>query len=93
VTEWEPREALLAGPDGLDTIRALLDNCVRGSGRIATESASSPPLDADVLALEVGADQAPAVGELLRQAGFGDVETRRDLAGIERVVIGRREGA
>jgi hypothetical protein len=30
------------------------------------------------------------VTALLAQAGFGDVEARRDLAGIERVVVGRR---
>ena len=42
------------------------------------------------LALEVGEGQAEAVAELLREAGFGEVETRRDLAGIERVVVGRR---
>jgi methylase of polypeptide subunit release factors len=40
--------------------------------------------------LEIGEGQAEAVGGLLRGAGFGDVETRRDLAGIERVVVGRR---
>ena len=45
---------------------------------------------ATFIALEVGLGQAGAVGELLAQAGFGDVETVRDLAGIERVVVGRR---
>ena len=73
VTEWEPREALLAGPDGLDAIRSLLD--VGPPGRC--------------LALEVGEEQAQAAGALIREAGFGQVETRKDLAGIERVVVGR----
>ena len=72
VTQWEPREALLAGPDGLDAIRACLVEPVRAN-----------------LALEVGEGQAGPVGELLREAGFGSVEVRADLAGIERVVIGR----
>ena len=29
------------------------------------------------------------VAELVRRAGFGNIEARRDLAGIDRVVIGR----
>jgi release factor glutamine methyltransferase len=73
VTKWEPREALLAGLDGLDAIRAFL----------------SEPLRADV-ALEVGEGQAGPVAGLLRDAGFGDIEVRTDLAGIERVVSGRQ---
>ncbi len=40
------------------------------------------------LAVEVGEGQAVAVGELMREAGFVTVEVRRDLAGIERVVVG-----
>jgi release factor glutamine methyltransferase len=74
VTEWEPREALLAGPDGLDAIRALIPAC-----------ANAPGL---TVALEVGEGQAPAVGDLLRAAGFASTGARRDLAGIERVVVG-----
>ncbi len=73
VTEWEPREALLAGADGLDAIRELV-----------------PKIDAGTLALEVGAGQAEVVAALLAQAGFGETQTRRDLAGIERVVWGVR---
>jgi release factor glutamine methyltransferase len=75
VTEWEPREALLAGEDGLDTIRAAIP---------------AAAMVAPALALEVGAGQAPAVSELLFEAGFGTVETRSDLAGIPRLVWGRR---
>jgi release factor glutamine methyltransferase len=75
VTEWEPREALLAGPDGLDVLRVAIPAAVG---------------IAPVLALEVGVGQAPAVSELLLEAGFGAVETRPDLAGIPRVVMGRR---
>ncbi|HWA54502.1 MAG TPA: peptide chain release factor N(5)-glutamine methyltransferase [Solirubrobacterales bacterium] len=78
VREWEPREALLAGADGLDAIRAVVP-ALAGS--------------AEVLALEVGAGQAGAVGELLFAAGFGAIETRADLAGIARVVIGRGEAS
>jgi release factor glutamine methyltransferase len=74
VTEWEPREALLAGLDGLDAIRALLD--------------AQP--EAERLALEIGEGQVDAVTELMREGGFSTIEARKDLAGIERVVVGRR---
>jgi release factor glutamine methyltransferase len=69
----EPREALFGGEDGLDVIRRLV------------RAAAGIPF----LALEVGATQASAVAELVRQGGWADVETVRDLAGHERVVVGR----
>jgi len=72
VTEWEPREALLAGPDGLDAIRALFE-----AGPLANR-----------VALEVGAGQAETVSGLMREAGFGQIEGRKDFAGIDRVVVG-----
>ena len=76
ITKFEPREALVAGPTGLESIAALL-------AAVARERRP------DAIALEVGAGQAPEVGGLVRDAGFAEVETRRDLAGIERVVVGR----
>jgi release factor glutamine methyltransferase len=85
VTRWEPRRALLAGPDGLDAFRSLLSDPVRSLCRSESQTANGGP----VIALEVGEGQALAVGELLRDAGFGAVETRLDLAGIERVIIGK----
>jgi release factor glutamine methyltransferase len=88
VTQWEPREALLSGADGLDAIRALVLELERTSSRIAGANAFEPP----VVALELGEGQAGAVAGLLREAGFSETEARRDLAGIERVVIGRRPG-
>lgn len=78
VTEWEPREALLAGADGLDVLRAVVP-------ALATVTRT--------LALEIGAGQAAAVGELLRMAGYRAIESRPDLAGIERLVVGRKEAA
>jgi release factor glutamine methyltransferase len=45
---------------------------------------------APFLALEHGAGQADAVEGILRAAGFTEVERIRDLAGIERVAVGRR---
>jgi len=86
VTEWEPREALLAGADGLDAIRTLLaDERVRSLSRPARQRAN-----ATAIALEVGAGQSAAASALMREAGFGTVETRPDLAGIPRVVWGRK---
>jgi release factor glutamine methyltransferase len=83
VTRWEPRQALLAGADGLDAIRELIAALAVHSSRYAAVTNSA-------VALEVGAGQADPVAELMREAGFLAVETRRDLAGIERVVVGER---
>jgi release factor glutamine methyltransferase len=43
-----------------------------------------------LLALEGGFDQAPAVEELLAANGFSEIARSKDLAGVERVVSGRR---
>jgi release factor glutamine methyltransferase len=82
VTQWEPREALLAGPDGLDAYRTFIP---RSAGLLCCYADQR----SGGLAVEVGEGQAPAVAALMREAGFGGVEMRRDLAGIERVVVGR----
>jgi release factor glutamine methyltransferase len=85
VTQWEPREALLAGPDGLDAYRAFIPECSRYLHRYAEQMTGA-------LAVEVGEGQAESVGALMRESGFGGIETRRDLAGIERVVVARWVG-
>ena len=73
----EPRAALTGGPDGLQAYRALAPAL---TGRLAR---------AGLVAFEVGAGQAPAVAGLLRKAGFEGIETRRDLAGVERCVLAK----
>ena len=78
IVRHEPREALVPGPTGLEAIEALL-------GRLAVGE-----LGAGAVGLELGAGQAATVAELVRRAGFERVETRPDLAGIERVVVGLR---
>ncbi len=55
--------------------------------RLVAAAAASP---ARLLALEVGAGQAAEVAQAVRRAGFGEVELVADLAGIDRVVVGRR---
>lgn len=77
IREHEPREALVAGPGGLEAIEALVGR-IGDSGRLP-----------QAIALEVGAGQASVVAELVASSGFASVESRRDLAGIERVVTGR----
>jgi release factor glutamine methyltransferase len=76
IARHEPPGALFAGEDGLDVIRRLVPAAAAAGARL--------------LAIELGEGQAPAVAALLRQAGFAGVEARRDLAAIERVVVGRR---
>lgn len=68
----EPRQALASGPDGLRDLRAIV------------AAAPAHLLPGGWLLLEHGHDQAPAVRALLRAAGLGHVQSRRDLAGIER---------
>jgi release factor glutamine methyltransferase len=89
VTQWEPREALLAGPDGLDAYRALFGGHATAAGGVRPFSPSGLERT-NAVAVEVGEGQAGAVAELMGEAGFGRAEVRRDLAGIERVVVGER---
>jgi release factor glutamine methyltransferase len=93
VTQWEPREALLAGEDGLDAYRELLAPLDEGPAECLrpTFSDQAMPLgQATAIAVEIGPGQAVEVAELLRDAGFGEIEVREDLAGIERVLVGER---
>jgi release factor glutamine methyltransferase len=78
VRDFEPRLALDGGADGLQVTRRLIAE----AGRYLTPGG--------LLALEGGFDQAPAVAELLKNAGFSQIARARDLAGIERVVSGRK---
>lgn len=68
----EPRSALTAGTDGLDDLRTLITQ--------APDHLSA----GGWLLLEHGHDQARAVRSLLTQVGFVCVNSRKDLAGIER---------
>ena len=79
IVRYEPALALRAGPAGLDVIGRLLP--------------AAGATEALMVALEVGAGQAGAVAALTRDAGFAAVEAVRDLAGVERVVVGRRHSA
>lgn len=74
----EPRSALTAGPDGLDDLRRI----------VAGAPAHLAP--GGWLLCEHGSTQHDAVAQLLRAAGFEQVETRRDLADRPRCTGGRR---
>jgi len=68
----EPASALVAGADGLDDIRQIVRD---GPSHLA---------EGGWLLLEHGHDQAPAVRRLLEARGFAEVQSRVDLAGIQR---------
>ena len=68
----EPLQALASGEDGLDDIRTIIEQapaCLKSGGW---------------LLLEHGHDQAEAVRALFQQAGWKNVQSRQDLAGIAR---------
>jgi release factor glutamine methyltransferase len=71
---YEPRLALTAGDDGLTFYR-----------RIATESPAWLKAHGAVM-VEIGATQRAAVEGLFRNAGFSQIHSVADLAGIERVI-------
>jgi len=73
----EPLQALSSGIDGLDDLRAV----------IAQAPACQKP--GGWLLLEHGYDQAEAVRQLLQVKGFVEVQSRKDLVGIERCSGGR----
>ena len=80
VRDFEPREALDGGEDGLDCIRVLVQD---------GPEFLSP---GGFMALEVGDGQASVVVELMRD-GFENVEVHKDYAGRDRIVIGFTKAA
>ncbi len=71
----DPATALFGGTDGLEIVWRFIESC-------------APYLTADgLIALELHHDQAREVVARLQSAGFRNIETARDLAGIERFVI------
>jgi release factor glutamine methyltransferase len=74
IREREPRVAVVAEDDGFALLRRL-------TGQLG---------ETPFVAMEFGFAQEEFVVGLLREAGYSDVTTRRDLAGIERVAVARR---
>ncbi|WP_263262724.1 peptide chain release factor N(5)-glutamine methyltransferase [Pseudomonas sp. RIT-PI-S] len=74
---FEPSSALVSGDDGLDDIRQII--------AMAPEHLSP----GGWLLLEHGFDQAAQVRELLAKHGFEQIESQEDLAGHQRVTLGR----
>lgn len=75
--QFEPRAALAAGPDGLDAIRRIIGQAARFL------------VQGGWLLMEHGYDQAAAARSLFQSAGYSEVLSASDLAGIERVTAGR----
>lgn len=75
ISEWEPRQALDGGPDGLSAITRLVRDCGARVG---------PGL----LVLEVGEDQADAVVRLAKDAGAAS-HALADSSGTNRYVVAR----
>ena len=75
IAAHEPALALFAGPEGMDAFV-----------RLAPAASAS---GATWVATECGFGQAESVAALMRKSGYG-TEFRRDLAGIDRVVVAWR---
>jgi len=74
----EPAVALSPGGDGLGAFRTIV------------AGAYARLLSGGILGVEHGHDQSEAVRTLFADAGFTAIEARRDLAGIPRIVAGRK---
>jgi release factor glutamine methyltransferase len=77
VRDWEPREALVPGPRGLEAYEAIVVDVQQW---LVHDGA---------LVLEIGAGQGASVTTLVRDSGFATASVHRDLAGCDRVVVAR----
>ncbi len=73
--QFEPNNALSSGIDGLDALRQL----VNSSGRVGKPGCR--------VLFEHGYEQASRVRALLQQHGYTHIETKQDLAGLDRVTL------
>ena len=78
VKDFEPMNALDGGEDGLDFYRAIVEQ-----GREWLK-------DGGWLFFEIGYDQGEDLRNLLQKSGYTAIEIRQDLAGLDRVALGRK---
>ncbi|MDD3221958.1 MAG: peptide chain release factor N(5)-glutamine methyltransferase [Clostridia bacterium] len=78
VRDYEPRMALEGADEGLEFYKKI------------TQAAETYLKPSGWLFFEIGAEQGKAVSELMEKEGFKEIRTVRDLAGLDRVVYGRR---
>lgn len=78
VEKFEPHLALFGGDSGLEEIEQWLPKCFQWlkSGGL--------------LAMEIGADQGPRVLAEFEKNNFVGCDIRKDLAGLDRVVVGKK---
>ena len=76
VKDYEPYNALEGGVDGLDFYR----NITKESVKYLSENG--------ILAYEVGHDQADDVELIMKNNGYTNIYRKKDIQGIDRVVIG-----
>jgi release factor glutamine methyltransferase len=77
VSRWEPHQALIAGPTGLEALEAIVSEA---SAWLAGRS---------TLVAEIAPHQSSAAKSLALSAGFRDVVVRNDLAGRERILVAK----
>ncbi|MBQ3420740.1 MAG: HemK family protein methyltransferase, partial [Romboutsia sp.] len=76
VKDYEPYNALEGGEDGLDFYRQITEESVEYLNQDG------------ILAYEVGHDQAEDVSKIMKHHGYDKIYTKKDIQGIDRVVIG-----
>lgn len=78
VAGFEPHEALYGGPDGTDVIATVLAG-LAGAAIVS-----------EAIGLEIAPGQGQRVAAMLRAVGYPETEIRPDLAGLDRIVAGRK---
>lgn len=77
VKKYEPHTALAGGEDGMDFYKKIVEESLK-------------VLEEDgILAFEIGHDQGERVKALMADNGYNDINVIKDLAGLDRVVIGK----
>lgn len=78
VKDFEPITALDGGKDGLIFYKKIVQNCHKYLNT------------GGYLMFEIGYNQAEAVSSIMENADFSEIEVKKDLAGLDRLVIGKK---
>lgn len=78
VKDFEPVTALDGGKDGLYFYRKIVQNCHKYLNY------------GGYIMFEIGYNQGEALADILKNADFSDIQVKKDLAGLNRLVIARK---